>query len=96
MNPGGPKTYGSGSGCDSGSGTLVHLHLSSKIKRNKDVTYSGNQGFSYYFCLMTEGFADGSVLVTNVYGSGSERPKNMWILQILINNAAVHVLWIRS
>ncbi len=34
-----------------------------------------NQGFSYYFCLMIEGSA--SISLTN--GSGSGRPKNMWI-----------------
>ncbi len=34
-----------------------------------------NQGSSYYFCLMIEGF--GSVPLTN--GSGSRRPKNIWI-----------------
>ncbi len=38
---------------------------------------SKNQGFSYYFCLMIEGSGSGSTPLTN--GSGSGRPKNMWI-----------------
>ncbi len=33
----------------------LHLHHSSKIKSHKEVTKSWNKGFSYYFCLMTEG-----------------------------------------
>jgi hypothetical protein len=44
----------------------VHLHHFSKIKVKKKSQNSRNQGFSYYFCLMIE-------------GSGSGRPKNMWI-----------------
>jgi hypothetical protein len=42
-----------------------------------------NQGFSYNFCLMIEGSGSrsrggfGSIPVTS--GSGSGRPKNMWI-----------------
>jgi hypothetical protein len=63
-DPEGPKTYESGSE----SGTLVHLHHSSKIKSYKEVTKQ-IKIFSYYLCLMMEG----SVLVTN--GSGSGRPK---------------------
>jgi hypothetical protein len=34
-----------------------------------------NKGFSYYFCLMTKG--SGSIPLT--CGSGSGKPKNMWI-----------------
>ncbi len=45
----------------------------SKIKSQKDVQKNRNQCFSYYFCLMIE-------------GSGSGRPKNIWILPILIRN----------
>ncbi len=41
----------------------------------KKTQNSGNQSFSYYFCLMIEG--SGSIPLTN--GSGSRRPKNMWI-----------------
>ncbi len=87
-DPGIPKTYGSyrsGSGSRGGFGTRVlHLHNSSKIKKNlKEVTkqYCRNQGFSYYFCLMMEesGAGSGSVLVTNGYGCGYGRPKNIRI-----------------
>jgi hypothetical protein len=55
----------------------VHLHHFSKLKSPKEVTkqYRRNQGFSYFFCLLIEG--SGSILLTN--GSGSGRPKNMWI-----------------
>jgi hypothetical protein len=40
--------------------------------------------FFYYFCLMIEG--SGSISLTN--GSGSGRPKNIWILRIrtLVNS----------
>jgi hypothetical protein len=78
----GPKTFGPYvSVC--GFGTLVHLHHSSKTKSHKEVT---RQGFSYYFCLMTEGSGagPGSVLVTNGSGCGSGRPKNIRILQMRI------------
>ncbi len=51
-----------------------------KIKIRKKSQNSGNQCFSYYFLLMIEG--SGSVSLTNVFGSG--RPKNIWILRILI------------
>jgi hypothetical protein len=45
---------------------------------------SRNQGFSYFFCLMIEGSgaASGSIPLAN--GSGSRRPKNMWIRRIRI------------
>ncbi len=52
----------------------VHLHNFPKIKSQKWSQNSRNQGFSYYFCMITE--ESGSKL-TN--GSGSGRPKNMWI-----------------
>ncbi len=48
---------------------------------------SRNHGFSYYFCLMLEGSRSGSIPLTN--GSGSRRPKNMWIPWIRIRNTAV-------
>jgi hypothetical protein len=44
----------------------VHLHHFSKIKSQKESQNIRNQGFSYYFCMM-------------IKGSGSWRPKNMWI-----------------
>ncbi len=40
---------------------------------------SRNQGFSYYFCLMIEGSGSGSIPPTRRSGSGSRRPKNIWI-----------------
>jgi hypothetical protein len=49
----------------------VHLHHFSKIKSQKESQNSRNQGFSYYFCMMME-------------GSGSGRPKNMWVRWIRI------------
>jgi hypothetical protein len=52
-----------------------HLLHFSKVKSQKEVTKSGNQGLSYYFCLMIE-------------GSGSGRPKNIRILRIRIRSTA--------
>ncbi len=51
----------------------VHLHHFSKIKSLKESQNSRNRGLSYYFCMMIE-------------GSGSGRPKNMWIRWIRIRN----------
>ena len=51
----------------------LHLHNFSKIKIQIESQNSRNQGFSYYFCMMIEGS-----------GSGSWRPKNMWIRWIRI------------
>ncbi len=50
----------------------VHLHHFSKIKSQKELQNSRNQGSSYYFCKMIEGSGSGSIPLTN--GSGSERP----------------------
>ncbi len=61
----------------------VHLHHFSKIKSQKGSQNSRNQGFSYYFCMMIEGSGAGSIPLTG--GSGSGRPKNMWI-RIRIHN----------
>jgi hypothetical protein len=81
LDPGGSKTYGSVPGPGCVSGTLVHLHHSSKIKIMKKSQNWRNQGFSYYFCLMMEGSGVGpgaeSVLVTNGSGCGSGKPKNI-------------------
>jgi hypothetical protein len=60
----------------------VHLHHFSKIKSQKELKNSRNQGFSYYFYMMVEGSGFGSIPQT--YGSGSGRPKNMWIRWIQI------------
>jgi hypothetical protein len=51
----------------------VHLRHFSKIKSQKESQNSRNQGFSYNFYMIT-----GS-------GSGSRKPKNMWI-RIRIRN----------
>jgi len=64
----------------------VHLHHFSKIKSQKESQNSRNQGFSCYFCMMIEGSGSGSIPLTS--GSGSGRPKNMWIRWIRIR-------WIR-
>jgi hypothetical protein len=67
----------------------VHLHNFSKIKSQKESQNSRNQGFSYYFCMMTRmtegsGSGSGSIPLTHGSGSGSRKPKNMWIRWILI------------
>ncbi len=62
----------------------VHLHQFSKIKSHKEVTKRRNQCFSYYFCLIIEESGSGSVSLTNGYGCGSGRPKNIWIIRIWI------------
>jgi hypothetical protein len=80
-DPGGPKTYGS-----SGSGTLVHLHHSLKIKSHEKSLNSRNHGFSS-ICLKMEGSGVGSVLVTKESGCGSERPEKLPILRIRIRNS---------
>jgi hypothetical protein len=49
----------------------VHLHHFSKIKSQKEVKNSRNQGFSYYFGSMIEGSGSGAGS-----GSGPRRPKN--------------------
>ncbi len=74
----------------------IHLHLFSKIKSQKESQNSRNPGFSYYFCMMIEGSrsgsGEGSIPLTN--GSGSRRPKNMWIrwIRIRIRNTALGFL----
>ncbi len=62
----------------------VHLHNFSKIKSQKESQNRRKQGFSYYFCMMIEG----SIPLTS--GSGSGRPKNMWIrwIRLRIRNTA--------
>jgi hypothetical protein len=52
------------------------------MKSHTEVTNQQESIFFYYFCLMIDG--SGSVSLTN--GSGSGRPKYMWILRIRIRN----------
>ncbi len=54
----------------------VHVYtLFFKDKKSKRVKNSRIQGFSYYFCMIIEG----SGSIPPISGSGSGRPKNMWI-----------------
>ncbi len=76
----------------------VHLHNFSKIKVQKELQKSRNQGFSYYFCMMTEGpgsgAGSGSIPLTDGAGSGSRRPKNMWIRRIRIRSRWIRIrIW---
>ncbi len=92
-----PRTKGSGRPKNIGSGTLVHLHHSSKIKSQKEVTRQQKSRFFYYFCLMMEGFGVGSVPLTNGSGGGSGRPKNKRIRWMRIRNTAYkYVDYLRS
>jgi hypothetical protein len=64
------------------SAYYLHLHHFSKIKSQKEsqnIRNQGFSGFSYYFCMMIEGSGSGSIPLTSGPGSGSRRPKNMWI-----------------
>jgi hypothetical protein len=67
-----------------------HLHHFLEIKSQKESQNSRNQGFSYYFCMMVEGSGSraesGSGSIPWTSGSGSGRPKNMWIRWIRIRN----------
>ncbi len=69
----------------------VHLHNFPKIKSQKESQNSRNQGFSYYFCMMTEG--SGSISLTSGSGSESGRPKNMWIWWIRIKIRIRNTAW---
>ncbi len=65
-------------------GTFTSFFGDKKVKKKSQ--NSRNQGFSYYVCLMKEGS-----------GSGSRRPKNMWIrwirIRIRIRNTAFQPLF---
>jgi hypothetical protein len=69
----------------------LHLHHFSQIKCQKGSQNSRNKGFSYYFCMMTEGSGSGSIPLTS--GSGSGRPKNMWIRWIRIRIRLSNTAW---
>ncbi len=66
----------------------VHLHHFSKIKSSKKAQNSRNQGFFTYFGFLIEGSISGSRAgsgsIPLTCGSGSGRPKNMWIRWIRI------------
>jgi hypothetical protein len=76
----------------------VHLHHFSKIKSPKEVKNSRSKSYSYYFCLMIEGFRSGSgagsgsrsTPLISRSGSGPWRLKNMWIRWFRI------WIWIRN
>jgi hypothetical protein len=63
-----------------------HLHNFSKIKSQKESQNIRNQGFSNYFYMMIEG--SGSIPLTS--GSGSWRPKNMWIRWIRLRSTDIN------
>ncbi len=68
----------------------LHLQHFSKIKSEKESQNCRNQGFSYYFCITIEGSGSraGSGSIPMTSGSGSGRPKNMWIRWIRIRSTA--------
>ena len=74
----------------------LHLHHFSQIKCQKGSQNSRNKGFSYYFCMMIEGSGSragsGSESIPLTSGSGSGRPKSMWIrwtqIRIRLSNTA--------
>ncbi len=71
-----------------------------KDKKLKESQNSRNQGFSYYFCMIIEGSGSraGSGSIPLTPGSGSLRPKNMWIrwiwIWIWIRNTDIYNQWI--
>jgi hypothetical protein len=76
----------------------LKVHTSfSKIKSQKEVTkqYLGIKVFLTFFCFVVEGSrsgaGSGSIPLTDGSGSGSRRPKNMWIRWILIRNTATFI-----
>jgi hypothetical protein len=67
---------------------FAHLWLSQKVQKKSQ--NSKKQGFPYYFFLLIEEFGSGagSRSIPRTNGSGSGRPKNMWIrlIRIRIHN----------
>ncbi len=49
---------------------VIDLQDANKKLIEKEVTIRRNQGFSYYFCLMTEGSGSGSIPLTSGSGPG--------------------------
>ncbi len=60
-------------------GTFMYIIFQREKVKKCHKQNSRNQGFSYYFCMMIEGSGYGSVSTPLTSGSGSGRPKNMWI-----------------
>ncbi len=67
----------------------MQLHHFQRYKVKKT---SQSSSFCYYFCLVIEG--SGSIPLTN--GSGSRRPKNMWIRWIRIRNTGKNIVYFRE
>ncbi len=61
---------------------LAHWKVCFVTQRPFKLRPRRNQVYSYYFCLMMEGSASGSIPLSNE--SGSRRSKNMWIRWIRI------------
>ncbi len=65
----------------------VHLHHFSKIQSPKEVTKQyESRFFLHFFPLMIEGSGSGSVSIPLIGGSGSGRPKNVWIRNSVSRN----------
>jgi len=60
---------------------LAPLTVSKSKKKSQNRNY---QGFPYLFLVLIEGFGPGSGSIPLTNGSGSRRPKNMWIRWIRI------------
>ncbi len=71
---------------------IYDLHNFTQIKSQKESQNKRNQGFSNYFWMMIEGF--GSIPLTNGSGSGSGRPKNMWIRNTAWTTVSLPILYI--
>ncbi len=97
-----PLTNGSGCGSGSSYFSVIDIQDANKkvfffkssaftsfLKKSKRSHKAvGTQDFSDYFCLVIEGSGSqaGSKTLTNEFGSGSRRPKNIRIQRIRIRN----------
>ncbi len=80
-----------GSRGQKGTGSRIRIRNIAFFKDKKSKWSHKNSGIKvcfYSFCLMMEG--SGSEPLTNGSGSGSRRPRNIWILRILIRNTACY------